>query len=35
VPDNFSRQCDLERWLPGMKPGDLAAGELKLLVFRR
>ena len=33
-PDNFNRQRDLERWLPGMKPGDLAASELNPLVFR-
>ena len=34
-PDNFNRQRDLERWLPGLKPGDLAASELNPLVFRR
>jgi len=34
-PDNFNRQRDLERWMPGLKSGDLAAGELNPLVFRR
>lgn len=27
-PDNFNRARDLERWLPGLKPGDLAASAL-------
>jgi ectoine hydroxylase-related dioxygenase (phytanoyl-CoA dioxygenase family) len=34
-PDNLNRQRDLERWLPGLKPGDLAASELNPLAFRR
>lgn len=34
-PDSFDRQRDLERWLTGLKPGDLAATELNPLVFRR
>ena len=34
-PDNLERRRDLERWLPGLKPGDLAASELNPLVFRR
>ena len=34
-PDNFNRKRDLERWLPGLKPGDLAVSELNPLVFRR
>jgi ectoine hydroxylase-related dioxygenase (phytanoyl-CoA dioxygenase family) len=34
-PDNFNRQRDLERWMPGLKPADLAASELNPLVFRR
>jgi ectoine hydroxylase-related dioxygenase (phytanoyl-CoA dioxygenase family) len=34
-PDNFNRQRDLERWLPGLKSGDLAISELNPLVFRR
>jgi len=35
APDNFSRQRDLERWMPGLQPGDLAASELNPLVFHR
>jgi len=34
-PDNFNRERDLSRWMPGLKPGDLAAGELNPLVFKR
>jgi ectoine hydroxylase-related dioxygenase (phytanoyl-CoA dioxygenase family) len=34
-PGNVNRQRDLERWMPGLKPGDLAASELNPLVFRR
>ena len=34
-PDNFNRQRDLERWMPGLRPGDLAASELNPLVFHR
>ena len=34
-PDNASRERDLERWLPGLKAGDVAATELNPLVFRR
>ena len=34
-PDNANRQRDLARWLPGLKPGDLAVSELNPLVFRR
>jgi len=34
-PDNFNRHRDLERWMPGLNPGDLAASELNPLVFRR
>ncbi len=34
-PNNFNRQRDLIRWLPGLRPGDLAASELNPLVFRR
>ncbi len=34
-PDNMNRQRDLERWMPGLKPGDLAASALNPLVFRR
>ena len=34
-PDNLNRQRDLKRWLPGLKPGELAASELNPLVFQR
>ncbi len=34
-PDNDSRRRDLERWMPGLKPGDIAASELNPLVFSR
>jgi ectoine hydroxylase-related dioxygenase (phytanoyl-CoA dioxygenase family) len=33
--DNANRQRDRDRWLPGLKPGDLAASELNPLVFKR
>ncbi len=32
---NSNRQADLERWMPGRKPGDLAASELNPLVYRK
>ena len=35
TPDNPHRQDDLAGWLPGLKPGDLAASELNPLVFQR
>lgn len=31
--DNTSRQNDLATWLPGLKPGDMAASELNPLVY--
>jgi len=34
-PDNANRQRDLERWFPGLKPGDLAASELNPLAYHR
>jgi len=34
-PDNFNRRRDLERWMPGLVPGDLAASELNPLLFKR
>ena len=34
-PGNFNRQRDLQRWMPGLKPRDLAASKLNPLVFRR
>ena len=27
-PDNKNRDSDLERWMPGLKPGDLAASPI-------
>jgi hypothetical protein len=33
--DNANRERDRDRWLPGLKPGDLAACELNPLVFKR
>ena len=32
--DNANRARDLERWLPGLKPGDVAASELNPLAWR-
>lgn len=32
-PDSHKRQCDLARWLPGLKPGDLAASRLNPLAY--
>jgi hypothetical protein len=32
--DNANRERDRDRWLPGLKPGDLAASELNPLVYR-
>jgi ectoine hydroxylase-related dioxygenase (phytanoyl-CoA dioxygenase family) len=34
-PDHANRENDLRAWFPGLKPGDLAAGELTPLVYRR
>jgi len=34
-PDNFNRKRDLERWLPGLKAGDLAASKLNPVAYRR
>ena len=34
-PDNPNRVDDLARWLPGLKPGDLAASRLNPLVYSR
>ena len=30
---NSNRQDDIERWMPGLQPGDLAASELNPLVY--
>ena len=35
TPDNPNRQNDLDGWLPGIKPGELAASELNPLVYER
>lgn len=34
-PDSNARRRDMERWFPGLGPGDLAAGPLSPLVFKR
>jgi hypothetical protein len=33
-PDNPNRVRDLAQWLPGMKPGDLAASKLNPLAYQ-
>jgi len=33
VPDNPNRARDLERWLPGLKPGDVAVSKLNPLAW--
>jgi len=35
VPDNGNRKRDLERWLPGLRPGDMAASKLNPVAYRR
>jgi len=35
APDNKNRVNDLAKWLPGLKPGDLAASPINPLVYRR
>jgi ectoine hydroxylase-related dioxygenase (phytanoyl-CoA dioxygenase family) len=34
-PDNANRQRDLQRWLPGLQPGDPAASPLNPLAYSR
>ena len=34
-PENDAQRIDLDRWLPGLAPGDLAASELNPLVLDR
>lgn len=34
-PDHKNRQADLERWLPGQSPGDLAGSHLNPVVYKR
>lgn len=35
APDNPHRQADLDTWLPGGRPGDLAASDLNPLLYSR
>jgi len=35
VIDNANRQNDLEGWLPGVRPGELAVSDLNPLVYQR
>ena len=35
APDNRNRKSDLERWLPGLRPGDMAASRLNPVAYRR
>ena len=34
TPDNPNRERDLQQWLPGVKPGDLAASKLNPVAYR-
>jgi len=34
-PDSASRRADLERWFPGLKPGDVAASPLNPIVYAK
>ena len=34
-PDSPNRESDLRSWFPGLKPGDLAAGDRNPLLWRR
>lgn len=34
-PANDSQKVDIDRWLPGLRPGDLAASELNPLVYAK
>ena len=34
-PENDAQRVDLDRWLPGLQPGDLAASELNPLIYSR
>ena len=33
-PDNTGRENDLKTWLPGCKPGDLAASDINPVLYR-
>lgn len=35
APDSANRENDLKSWFPGLKPGDLAAGEKNPLLWKR
>jgi hypothetical protein len=35
APDNPHRQADLNTWLPGQQPGEIAGGALNPLVYSR
>lgn len=35
TPDNPNRQSDLRKWLPGVKPGELAASELNPILYTK
>ncbi len=32
---NINREDDIESWMPGLKPGDLAASHLNPLLYSR
>jgi hypothetical protein len=34
-PDNPHRADDLKTWMPGLKPGDMAASPINPLAYRR
>ena len=34
-PRNEHQPADLKRWLPGLKPGELAASPLNPVLYRR
>lgn len=34
-PENDAQRVDIDRWLPGLKPGELAASELNPLLYSR
>jgi ectoine hydroxylase-related dioxygenase (phytanoyl-CoA dioxygenase family) len=35
APDNPNRERDLQQWLPGVKPGEVAASQLNPLIYSR
>ena len=34
-PINANQERDIERWMPGLHPGDLVASELNPLAYKR